>query len=130
LAALWNYLVYPHPVRICPSRLTGDFQPCFITVILGVLAAVVNTTLIRRMSFFIRERRGVNLSTPAAQSFPCSFSHVRIVGVFIRSLNDLFHISESNILINRLRSVSYTLSALRNQAVFERPAKFFSLCLK
>ena len=131
--AFLNYLVYPILSRHLSIPAYGDFQALLsFTVILGVLAAVVNTTLIKEMSVLSVERAGeMNaLRRRAAQKFSLlGLVLFVIVVVFIRSLNDLFHISESNILIIASISFLYAFPLCVNQAVLSARQNFFALAL-
>ena len=131
--AFLNYLVYPILSRHLSVPAYGDFQALLsFTVILGVLAAVVNTTLIKEMSVLSAERAGeMNaLRRRAARKFSLLglLMFVAIV-IFIRPLNDLFHISESNILIIASVSFLYAFPLYVNQAVLSARQNFFALAL-
>ena len=131
--AFLNYLVYPILSRHLSVPAYGDFQALLsFTVILGVLAAVVNTTLTKEMSVLAAERAGeMNALRHRAIrkfSFLGAAMFVAIV-VFILPLNALFHISESNILIIASISFLYAFPLYVNQAVLSAQQNFFALAI-
>jgi len=129
--AFLNYLVYPILSRHLSIPAYGDFQALLsFTVILGVLTAVVNMTLIKEMSVLSADRAGeINaLRRRAAWKFSLlGLVMFVVIVVFIRPLNDLFHISESNILIIASISFLYAFPLYVNQAVLSARQNFFAL---
>lgn len=131
--AFLNYLVHPILTRRLSVPAYGDFQALLsFTVILGILAAVVNTTLTKEMSVLAAGRIGeINaLRRRAVHKFTLlGLVMFVIVVIFIRPLNDLFHISESNILIIASVSFLYAFPLCVNQAVLSARQNFFALAV-
>ena len=129
--AFLNFLVYPVLSRHLSIPAYGDFQALLsFTVILGVLAAVVNTTLTKEMSVLSAERMGeINaLRRRAVRKFSLlGLIMFVIIIVFSRLLNGLFHISEGAIIIIASVSFLYAFPLYVNQAVLSARQNFFAL---
>jgi len=129
--AFFNFLVYPILSRHLSIPAYGDFQALLsFTVILGVLAAVVNTTLIKEMSVLAADSAGeVNaLRHRAIRKFSLlGLTMFIAIIVFSRFLNGLFHISEGAIIIIASISFLYAFPLCVNQAVLSARQDFFAL---
>jgi len=129
--AFLNFLVYPVLSRHLSVPAYGDFQALLsFTVVLGVLAAVVNTTLTKEMSALSADGLGqMNaLRARAMQRFSLlGLAMFLAVIIFSGPLNALFHISESAIIIIASLSFLYAFPLTVNQAVLSARQDFFAL---
>lgn len=128
-----NYLVHPILTRHLSIAAYGDFQALlsFITI-LGVLTAVINTTLIKEFSVLAAGRPGEigALRRRATERFFLFGLAVFIlVIIFIRPLNELFKISESAILLIASLNFLYGFPLVVNRAVLSGQQDFFALAL-
>jgi len=128
-----NYLVHPILTRHLSIPAYGDFQALLsFTMILGVLAAVINTTLIKEMSALAAERPGeigALRRRAAAHFFWLGLAAFALVVVFTRPLNDLFKISESAILVISSLNLLYIFPLVVNRAVLSGWQDFPGLAL-
>jgi len=131
--AFLNYLVHPILTRHLSIPAYGDFQALlsFVTI-LGVLSAVVSTTLTKEISVLAAERPEEidSLRRRAASRF-LFFGLVIfiLVFIFIRPLNNLFNISEDFILLIASLNFLYVFPLVVNRAVLSARQNFSSLAL-
>lgn len=132
-AAFLNYLVHPILTRHLSIPAYGDFQALlsFVTI-LGVLSAVVSTTLTKEVSVLVSERPEEidSLRRRAISRFFLFGLVVSIlVLIFNRPLNSFFNISENFILIIASLNFLYVFPLVVNRAVLSARQNFFSLAL-
>jgi O-antigen/teichoic acid export membrane protein len=126
-----NYLVHPILTRHLSVAAYGDFQALLsLVMILGVLAAVINTTLTKEMSVLAAERPeeiDALRRRAAARFFWFGLAAFVLIIIFARPLNDLFKISESAILIIASLNFLYVFPLIVNRAVLSGRQDFFAL---
>ena len=132
-AAFLNYLVHPILTRHLSIAAYGDFQAILsFTTILGVLSAVVNTTLIKEFSNLVSshpENIGALRRRASSYFFFIGLAIFALVVIFIEPLNNLFKISESTIIIIASLNFLYTFPLVINQAVLSGRQDFFALAI-
>ena len=131
--ALFNFLVHPILTRRLSIQAYGDFQALlsFVTI-LGVLATVINTTLIKEFSALVAARAGEfgALRRRAVKRFSLLGLAIFVLIVFFTGpLNVLFHISKSAILVIASVSFLYSFPLSVNRAALSAKQDFFALAL-
>jgi len=131
--AFLNYLVHPILTRHLSIAAYGDFQAIlsFITI-LGVLSAVINTTLIKEFSTLAAnqpEKIEALRRRAASRFFWFGLAIFALIIIFIQPLNQLFKISENTILIIASLNFLYVFPLVVNRAVLSGKQDFFSLAI-
>jgi O-antigen/teichoic acid export membrane protein len=131
--AFLNYLVHPILTRHISVSAYGDFQALlsFITI-LGVLAAVVNTTLIKEISVLSAESPSeikALCGRAAKRFFIFSLLVFILILIFTDPLNALFHISESRVLLIASLGLLYAFPLAIHRAVLSGRQHFPALAL-
>ncbi|MFA4942595.1 MAG: oligosaccharide flippase family protein [Patescibacteria group bacterium] len=129
--AFLNYLVHPILTRRLSVAAYGDFQALLsFMAIISVLSAVINTTLIREVSGLTAKRPeeiGALRRRASRRFFWLGLVVFSLIVIFVKPLNELFKISENNILIIASLNFLYLFPSIVNRAVLSGRQEFLAM---